>query len=92
MGFLKSKVHANKPKTIEELKNNIRAEMAAISPETLANGIKDSIDHIEMTHPVYVTCHEEKDLMLQGKILQDERLKERLKMKNVTLKEMVREF
>jgi hypothetical protein len=36
-GFLKSKIYANKPKTIEELKNNIRAEIAAISPETLAN-------------------------------------------------------
>jgi len=39
---LKSKVYANKPKTIEELKNNIRAEIAAISPETLANTMENA--------------------------------------------------
>ena len=32
-GFLKSKVYANKPKIIEKLIDNIRAEMAAILPE-----------------------------------------------------------
>ena len=35
-GFLKSKVYANKPKTINDLKSNIRSEMAAISAEMLA--------------------------------------------------------
>ena len=33
--FLKSKIYANKPKTIEELKHNIRGDMAEISLETL---------------------------------------------------------
>ena len=36
-GYLKSKVYASKPKTIDELKCNIRAEIAAITPEMLAN-------------------------------------------------------
>ena len=38
-GYLKSKVYASKPKTIDELKCNIRAEIAAITPEMLANGM-----------------------------------------------------
>ena len=38
-GYLKRKVYASKPKTIDELKCNIRAEIAAITPETLANVI-----------------------------------------------------
>lgn len=41
-GFLKSKVYANKPKTIEELKNNIRDEIAAISSETLAHTMENA--------------------------------------------------
>lgn len=41
-GFLKSKVYANKPKTIEELKDNIQAEMAAISPEMLENVMENA--------------------------------------------------
>lgn len=41
-GFLKSKVYANKPKTLDELKNNIRAEIAAISPATLANVMQNA--------------------------------------------------
>ena len=36
-GYLKSKVYTSKPKTIDELKCNIRAEIAAITPEMLAN-------------------------------------------------------
>ena len=31
--YLKSKVYASKPKTVDELKYNIRAEIAAITPE-----------------------------------------------------------
>lgn len=34
-GYLKSKVYNSKPRTIAELKNNIRTEMANISTETL---------------------------------------------------------
>ena len=41
-GFLKSKVYANNPNTIQELKNNIRAEMETISPETLANVMENA--------------------------------------------------
>ena len=41
-GFLKSKVYANKPKTLDELKDNIRAEITAISPEMLANVMENA--------------------------------------------------
>lgn len=41
-GFLKSKVYANNPKTLDELRNNIRAEIAAISPEMLTNVMTDA--------------------------------------------------
>jgi len=34
-GYLKSKVYVNKPRTLDELKTNIRQEIAAISAETL---------------------------------------------------------
>lgn len=40
--YLKSKVYINKPRTIEELKANIRREVAAISVETLANTMKNA--------------------------------------------------
>ena len=33
-GYLKSKVYKNRPRTLSELKENIRVEMRAISPET----------------------------------------------------------
>ena len=41
-GYLKSKVYASKPKTIDELKYNIRAEIAAITPEILANVMQNA--------------------------------------------------
>ena len=41
-GYLKSKVYASKPKTIEGLKCNIRAEIAAITPEMLANVMQNA--------------------------------------------------
>ena len=41
-GYLKSKVYASKPKTIHELKCNIRAEIAAITPEMLANVMQNA--------------------------------------------------
>ena len=40
--FLKSKIYANEPKTIEELKNNIQGDMAEISLETLVNVTENS--------------------------------------------------
>lgn len=41
-GYLKSKVYANKPTTLEALKTNIRAEIEAISPEMLAKVLENS--------------------------------------------------
>ena len=41
-GYLKSKVYASKPKTIDELKCNIRAETVAILPEILANVMQNT--------------------------------------------------
>lgn len=34
-GYLKGKVYAYKPQTLQQLKNNIRAEIRALEPETL---------------------------------------------------------
>lgn len=42
-GYLKEKVYVNKPRTLQELKNNIRDEIAAITPETLNNVMKNVI-------------------------------------------------
>ena len=42
LGYLKSKVCASKPKTIDELECNIRAEIAAITPEMLANVMQNA--------------------------------------------------
>ena len=41
-GYLKSKVYASKPKTIDQLKCKIRAEIAAITPEMLANVMQNA--------------------------------------------------
>ena len=40
--YLKSKVYASKPKTIDELKCNMRAEIAAIMPEMPANVMQNA--------------------------------------------------
>ena len=41
-GYSKSKVYASKPKTIDELKCSIRDEIAAITPEMLANFMQNA--------------------------------------------------
>ena len=41
-GYLKIKVYASKPKTIDELESNIRAEIAAITSEMLANVMQNA--------------------------------------------------
>ena len=41
-GYLKCKVYASKPKTIDELKCNIRAKIAAITPKMLANVMQNA--------------------------------------------------
>ena len=41
-GYLKSKVYADKPRTIAKLKNNIRREIAAISTDTLAKTMENA--------------------------------------------------
>ena len=51
-GFLKSKFYANKTNTIYELKNNIRAEVAAISPETLANVMEMPKKELAFVSPI----------------------------------------
>ncbi|CAH2005827.1 unnamed protein product [Acanthoscelides obtectus] len=43
-GYLKSKVYVNKPATLQELKNNIIAEINAIEPTMLQNVI-ENFDH-----------------------------------------------
>ena len=41
-GYLKSKVYVNKPRTVEELKDNIREEIAGIPPEMLAKTMENA--------------------------------------------------
>ena len=41
LDFLKSKVYVNKPKTLDELKTNIRQEIAANAFETLVKMMKN---------------------------------------------------
>ena len=41
-GYLKSKVYVNKPRTVEELKDNIREEIAAILAEILAKTMENA--------------------------------------------------
>ena len=41
-GYFKSKVYASKPKTIDELKCNIRAKIAAITLEMLAHVMQNA--------------------------------------------------
>ncbi|XP_011058629.1 PREDICTED: uncharacterized protein LOC105148538 [Acromyrmex echinatior] len=41
-GYLKSKVYVNKPRTLDELKANIRQEIAAISTETLVKTMENA--------------------------------------------------
>ena len=41
-GYSESEVYASKPKTIDELKCDIRAEIAAITPEILANVMQNA--------------------------------------------------
>ncbi|CAH1969028.1 unnamed protein product [Acanthoscelides obtectus] len=43
-GYLKSKIYVNKPATLQELKNNIIAEINAIEPTMLQNVI-ENFDH-----------------------------------------------
>ena len=49
-GYLKSKVYVNKPRTVAELKDNIREEIAAI-PAEMSN--MDNMDN-----PVFLTEYE----------------------------------
>ena len=42
-GYLKIKVYASKPKTIDELKCNMRTKIAAITPEMLANVMQNTV-------------------------------------------------
>ena len=44
---LKSKVYVNKPRTVEELKDNIRAEIAAIATEMLAKTMESASKRVQ---------------------------------------------
>ena len=41
-GYLMSKVYVNKPRTVEELKDNIREEIAAVPAEMLAKTMENA--------------------------------------------------
>ncbi|KOC58652.1 hypothetical protein WH47_05397, partial [Habropoda laboriosa] len=43
-GYLKEQVHANKPTTIEQLKDNIRQEIQEITQETCENVMKNVVE------------------------------------------------
>ena len=46
-GFLKSKVYANAPQTIQNLKNNIRAEIVAVDPVLLERVIENFVTRMQ---------------------------------------------
>ena len=43
-GYLKERVYVNKPQTIQQLKDNIRAEIRALQPETLTAVMENSVE------------------------------------------------
>uniref|UniRef100_A0A1Y1NCG1 Uncharacterized protein n=1 Tax=Photinus pyralis TaxID=7054 RepID=A0A1Y1NCG1_PHOPY len=45
-GYVKSKVYANKPKTLDELEANIRATIAAIPPDMIHRVIENWSDRM----------------------------------------------
>ena len=46
-GYLKDRVYANRPRTIEELKTNIRFEIQAISSEILEKVVNGMLDRAQ---------------------------------------------
>ena len=47
-GSLSGKVYWNKPRTVEDLKENIQREIAAIPPDMLADTFRNMERHVEM--------------------------------------------
>ena len=45
--YLKERVYANKPATINALKNNIEEEIRAISPETLSDALDNALQRAQ---------------------------------------------
>jgi hypothetical protein len=43
-GYLKEQMYVNKPRTLEQLKENIRAEIRVLEPETLTNIMNNAIE------------------------------------------------
>ncbi|KOC69125.1 hypothetical protein WH47_07576, partial [Habropoda laboriosa] len=43
-GYLKERVYVNKPRTVEELKENIRAEIRRLGPETLRTVMENVVE------------------------------------------------
>ena len=52
-GYLKSRVYVNKPRTVEELKDNIREEIAAIPAEMLAK----TMENAEWVRRIWATLY-----------------------------------
>ena len=46
-GFLKERVYANKPATINDLKNNIEQEIRAVSPEILIDVLDNALQRAQ---------------------------------------------
>ena len=44
LGYLKCKVYLNKPRTIQELKENIREEVRALAPEILRKVMESALE------------------------------------------------
>ena len=47
-GYLKEKVYVNKPKTLQQLKNNIWAEITALVPETLRGVMENALERARL--------------------------------------------
>jgi hypothetical protein len=47
-GYLKEWVYVNKPRTLEQLKENIRAEIRALEPQTLTNVMNNAIERARL--------------------------------------------
>ena len=47
-GYLKDKVYANKPRTIQELKANIRQEILSIQPQMLRSVMENSLERARL--------------------------------------------
>ncbi|CAK9821562.1 hypothetical protein ANTRET_LOCUS270 [Anthophora retusa] len=47
-GYLKEKMYANKPRSLDQLKENIRTEIRNIMPETLTNVMENVLKRVQL--------------------------------------------